>query len=72
MSLPFCIELATLTKTTEESLTDYVIKPETIANSLRFAGENISDAVLTAIVLKGVFQNISNCGVTKRETNDFQ
>ena len=47
-------ELTTLKMATEECVTDYVIRAETSTTSLKTAGENISDSLLIAMVLKGL------------------
>ena len=47
-------ELTSLTKGREESLTDYIIGAENAASALRTAGEVVSDALLIAMVLKGL------------------
>ena len=47
-------ELTSLTKGKEESLTDYIIGAENAASALRTAGEVVSDALLIAMVLKGL------------------
>ncbi|GFR68045.1 CCHC-type zinc finger, nucleic acid binding protein a [Elysia marginata] len=47
-------QLTSLTKTTSESVTDYVFRAETAAASLRDAGETISDSLLVAKVVKGL------------------
>ncbi|GAB1598815.1 hypothetical protein Ahia01_000158700 [Argonauta hians] len=45
-------ELTTLTKQTEESVTDYIIKAEKLASALSQAGEIISDDLLIAMTMK--------------------
>ena len=52
-------ELTSLTKRSDESVTDYVIRAETAAAALNNANENVSDSLLIAMVLKGIPQ-ISN------------
>ncbi|CAM1304163.1 Uncharacterised protein r2_g1403 [Pycnogonum litorale] len=47
-------ELTSLVLGKDESITDYVIRAETAANSLKMAGESISDSLLIAMVLKGL------------------
>ena len=47
-------ELTSLVNHQCECMTDYVIRAETAANSLKQAGENISDSLLVAMVLKGL------------------
>ena len=54
----------------DECLTDYVIRAETAANSLKAAGETVSDALLVAMVLKGLtpaYKTFSTV-ITQRET----
>ena len=46
--------LTTISKGHDELLTDYVIRAENAANSLRSAGEVVSDRLLNAVVLKGL------------------
>ena len=50
-------------------LTDYVLKAETAAMSLKSAGEEISDSLLVAMVLKGLptQYNMFKTVVTQRE-----
>ncbi|GFR82275.1 CCHC-type zinc finger, nucleic acid binding protein a [Elysia marginata] len=47
-------ELTTLNKTQGESITDYIIRAETAASSLRDADETVSDGLLVAMVIKGL------------------
>ena len=47
-------ELTSLKMSEDCGLTDYVLKAETAATSLKSAGEEISDSLLVAMVLKGL------------------
>ncbi|PIK39827.1 hypothetical protein BSL78_23335 [Apostichopus japonicus] len=47
-------ELTSLKKANDESVTDYMIRAETAATSLKTSGEVISDSLLIAMVLKGL------------------
>ena len=47
-------QLSTLKMTEKEVVTDYMVRAETAATSLKAAGENISDSLLIAKVLKGL------------------
>ena len=47
-------ELTSLRMKESETTTDYVIRAEEASNSLKNAGEEISDRLLTAMVLKGL------------------
>ena len=47
-------ELTSLQKGHDECITDYVLRAETAAASLKSAGETVSDSLLIAIVLKGL------------------
>ena len=47
----------TLKRLESESITDYIIRAENISNSVKEAGEVISDGLLIAMVLKGFLSN---------------
>ena len=47
-------QLTSLNKFSTESITDYINKAEKSATALNTAGENVSDALLIAMVLKGL------------------
>eukprot|EP00794_Sanderia_malayensis_P008499 gene8499-9408_t len=47
-------ELTTLSKGEEETITDYIIRAEAAAASLKSSGEVIGDSLLIAMVLKGL------------------
>ena len=46
--------LTTLTMTTQEDITDYMIRAERSATGLRAAGEQITDNLIIAMILKGL------------------
>ena len=48
------IELTSLPKGHDDCITDYVLRAETAAASLKSAGETVSDSLLIAMVLKGL------------------
>ena len=50
-------ELTSLQKGHDECITDYVLRAETAAASLKSAGETVSDSLLIAMVLKGLPRN---------------
>lgn len=63
-------ELSGLQLREEESITDYMIRGETAATSLKTAGENITDSLLVAMILKGLppeFKTFATV-VTQRDT----
>ena len=68
-------ELTSLSKSTDQSATEYLIKAENIASSLSVAGETISDSLIIAMILKGLPQsyNAFVAVVTQSEEtyNDF-
>lgn len=47
-------ELTSLSKGSDETITDYIIKAETVATALRNAEEEVQDSLLVAMVLKGL------------------
>ena len=47
-------QLTTLQKRDTETMTDYILRAETAANALKTAEEIVSDALLEAMVLKGL------------------
>ena len=47
-------QLTSLDKLSTETITDYVLRAETAVNSLKSAGEVISDGLVIAMVLKGL------------------
>ena len=47
-------QLSTLKMTEKEVVTDYMVRAETAATSLKAPGKNISDSLLIAMVLKGL------------------
>ena len=47
-------ELTSLQKAQDECITDYMLRAETAAASLKSAGETVSDSLLIAMVLKGL------------------
>ena len=49
-------ELTSLKMTGDEKVTEYMIRAETAASSLKAAGETISDSLLVAMILKGLPQ----------------
>ena len=63
-------ELTSLKIGSEESVTDYVLRAETSAKTLKAAGEVIIDSLLTAMVLKGLpdgFRAFSTVITQKKE-----
>ena len=47
-------QLTTLKKSNSETMTEYILRGETAANALRTAEEYVSDALLVAMVSKGL------------------
>ena len=67
-------ELTSLKKTGAESVTDYIIRAETAATSLKTSGETISDSLLIAMVLKGFppdFKSFTTVVTQKDKTLSF-
>ena len=48
-------ELTSLKKSADEDITDYMLRAETSATSLKSAGEQVSDSLLIAMIIKGLF-----------------
>ena len=47
-------QLTTLVLKENEEMMDYLVRAESLTNSLKTAGEEISDSLLTSVVLKGL------------------
>ena len=47
-------QLTILKKSNSETMTDYILRAETVANALKTAEKHVSDALLVAMVLKGL------------------
>ena len=62
----------------DENLTDYIIRAETAASSLRDAGETVSDGLLIAMVIKGLpaeykpFTTVVTQSATQQSFQDFK
>lgn len=63
-------ELSSLHKASNETVTDYVIRAETIFTSLRRAEEIISDGLQIAMVVKGLPDSFNPFVVHVTQTND--
>ena len=50
-------QLTTLKKSDTEKMTDFILRAETAANTLRSVDEAVSDSLLVAMVLKGLPNN---------------
>ena len=51
----------------DESITDYVIRAETAATSLKTAGEIVSEGLMVAMVLKGLPQEFKTFSTVIRQ-----
>ena len=47
-------ELTSMRKTADQTPTDYILQAEKLTNALRNAGENVSDSLVIAMLLKGL------------------
>ena len=65
-------ELTSLVKHPKESVTDYVIRAETAAAALNNVGENVSDNLLIAMVLKGLPESFKQCVVVVTQSDKQQ
>ncbi len=63
-------ELSSLQKASNETVTDYIIRAETIFTSLRRADEHISDGLQIAMVVKGLPDSYKPFVVHITQTND--
>src|SRR6218665_360758 len=64
-------ELTTLSKSEDESVTDYMLRAEPAASSLKTAGEVVSDSLLIAMILKGLPLTYKTfCTVTTQKDKD--
>lgn len=63
-------ELSSLQKASNETVTDYIIRAETIFTSMRRADEHISDGLQIAMVVKGLPESYKPFVVHITQTND--
>ena len=67
-------ELTSLVKNSDESTTDYMLRAGNAAISLKMSGEDISDSLLIAMILKGLpseFKSFSTVITQKETAPDF-
>ena len=64
-------ELASLKPSVGESMTDFVLRAETAATSLKSAGESVSDTLLIAMILRGLPETYSSFStvITQKDAN---
>ncbi|KAI4888112.1 hypothetical protein NFI96_008428, partial [Prochilodus magdalenae] len=63
-------ELSSLCKASDETITEYIIRAETIFTSLRRADEQISDGLMIAMVVKGLPESYKPFVVHVTQTNE--
>ena len=66
-------EIMLLSKSPSETVTNFILKAEKLVSALKSAGENFSDALLIAIILKGLPEEFTPFAVVvqQTETMDF-
>ena len=65
-------ELTSLVKSSNELVTDYVIRAETAAAALNSANENVSDSLLIAMVFKGLPESFKPFVVVVKQSDKEQ
>ena len=65
-------QLTTLNKKEGENVTDFIIRVESAATALKAANENVSDALLVAMVLKGLPEGHTPFIAEVRQSEEYQ